>query len=194
MALLHMALTETPPPAGATTDVALVAALRRREARAFDELYRRYHVRLWRFLVRLGGTHVAEDLFQDTWLAVAKHAANLKDDTDFAAWIFTIARNRFLSHRRWAFVDRVRREWFGKEPSMAVVEPERAAVARQETVRLEHALETLAPIHREVLLLVVVEGLTTEQVGKILDLQNEAVRKRLSRARAALAERLEERP
>ncbi|WP_394850520.1 RNA polymerase sigma factor [Pendulispora brunnea] len=192
MALLQMVLTET-PPADAATDVALVAALRRREAHAFDELYRRYHTRLWRFLVRLGGAHVAEDLFQDTWLAVAKHAAHLQEDTDFAAWIFTVARNRYLSHRRWAFVDRMRREWFGKEPSTPVVGPERAAVTRQETERVEHALETLAPIHREVLLLVVVEGLSTEQVGKILDLQSEAVRKRLSRARAALAERLEER-
>jgi len=180
-------------PVEAATDVALVAALRRRDVWAFDELYRRYHTRLWRFLVRLGGAHMAEDLFQDTWLAVAKHAAHLRDDTDFAAWIFTIARNRCRSHQRWAFVDRLRREWFGKEPSPAVIEPERAAMTRQETARVEHALDGLAPIHREVLLLVVVEGLTTEQAGKVLRLQNEAVRKRLSRARTALAERLEER-
>ncbi len=171
-------------------DSALVAALRRRDGHAFDELYRRYHAPIWRFLARLAGPQIAEDLFQDTWLSIARHAAALADDTDLRAWLFTVARNRYRSHRRWAFIDRARRDWLGHEPRPVPSGPERLALARDEAAHLEKALSEIDPAHREVLLLIVVEGMSTERAAAVLELRTEAVRKRLSRARAALAERL----
>ena len=56
---------------------------------------------------------------------------------------------------------------------------------------MTEAFARLAPAHREVLLLAVVEGMETAQVGAVLGLKPDAVRQRISRARAELAAHLE---
>ena len=89
----------------AAADAALVDRLRRGERAAFRELYARFAQASFGFLLRLCGRRdVAEDLQQDVWLSIARHAARLNADTDLAAWIFTVARNRFVSSRRRADV------------------------------------------------------------------------------------------
>lgn len=173
-------------------DNELVARLRRREPAAFDDVYARYHPRIFRFLLRLAGRRsVAEDLFQDTWLAAAKHAGDLTEETDLGAWLFTIARNRFRSHRRWAFLDFAQRERLTHEPQEHAPSPDRTAEARAEVAAVTAAFARLTPAHREVLLLAVVEGMETAQVGAVLGLKPDAVRQRISRARAELAAHLE---
>ncbi|MEO5728634.1 MAG: RNA polymerase sigma factor [Byssovorax sp.] len=175
-----------------TEDAELVTRLRRREPAAFDDVYARYHPRIFRFLLRLaGGRQLAEDLFQDTWLAAARHAGDLAEDTDLGAWLFTIARNRFRSHRRWAFLDFTQRERLAHEPTDHAPPPDRDAEARAEAAAVTEAFARLTPAHREVLLLAVVEGLTTAQVGAVLSLKPDAVRQRISRARTELATHLE---
>src|SRR5512138_3927650 len=82
-------------------DAALVDRLRRGERAAFRELHARFAQASFGFLLRLAGRRdAAEDLHQEVWLSIARHAAQLDGDTDLAAWIFTVARNRFVSSRR----------------------------------------------------------------------------------------------
>ncbi len=57
--------------------------------------------------------------------------------------------------------------------------------------RVERALGELRPQHREVLLLVGVEGLTPSEAAVVCGLTPEALRQRLARARAALAEKID---
>ena len=190
--------TPAPLPAQAPrevrTDAALVDALRRRDPAAFDAVYARFHGRLWSFLVRLSGRRdVAEDLVQDTWLLVARHADRIEEGTDLAAWLFTVARNRYRSWRRWAVLDLTRLDLLAREPTPATATPEGAAAARAEVAALEDALGRIAPAHREVLLLAAVEGLESAQVAEVLGIREDAARKRLSRARAELAACLEKR-
>jgi RNA polymerase sigma-70 factor (ECF subfamily) len=130
------------------------------------------------------------DLHQETWLSAAKHARRLAEDTDLAAWLFTIARNKHRSYRRWIALDWLRIERFGAELSD---EASAAPVneARDELASIEAALMELPPSHREVLLLVGVEGLDAKQAADVLGVQPDALRQRLSRARAALASILE---
>lgn len=170
----------------------LVERLRRREPAAFDAVYARYEPRILRFLLRLSGKReVAEDLFQETWIQVARHAGDLTPDTDLVAWIFTIARNRYRSHRRWAMLDLTRIAELGREPTDPVPTPDRDAAARASAAAVNRALQRLSAAHREVLLLAVVEGLETARVAEVLGLTPEAVRQRLHRARADLAEKIE---
>lgn len=176
----------------AIVDAELVAGLRRQERAAFDALYAQFHPRIWAFLVRLTGRRsVAEDLFQDTWLAAAQHAGRLAEDTDLAAWLFTVARNRYRSWRRWAVLDGARLETMAQEPIEPAAEPDQETSARRTAAALSDALLLLSAADRELLLLTAVEGLEAPQVAVILGLRPDAVRQRLSRARAHLAERLE---
>ena len=167
----------------------LVERLHGGDGRALADVYARYHERIWFFLLRLSGRrHLAEDLFQETWLAVARGAGRLRDDTDLRAWLFTVARNRHRSYRRWAALDIARLFELGSGPVEHAFAPDQDAEARAAAARTEAAFAQLSDAHREVLLLVVGDGLDATQAGAVLGLSPEAVRQRLRRARMELAE------
>ena len=174
----------------APADAALVDRLRRGERAAFRELYGRFAQASFNFLVRLAGRRdAAEDLHQETWLSIARHAGGLAPDTDLAAWIYTVARNRFVSSRRRA--DRV-----GPASDPTVLDRAASAPPADDPGcrDLEQALAALPEIHREVLLLVGIEGLALGQAAEVLAIRPDAARQRLARARAALADALEREP
>ena len=163
------------------------------ELAEFDRTYAAMHPRVLGFLLRLSGRRdTAEDLAQETWLKFAKAAPTLPADTNVPAYLFTVARNAFISHRRWAMLDLSRLVMLGFESmgTTAAAPDEEHERARAVQV-LENALAKLPLASREVLLLVGVEGLDQEEVAKILGISWDALRKRLSRARAELAERMQ---
>ncbi|MDP9149836.1 MAG: RNA polymerase sigma factor [Myxococcota bacterium] len=171
----------------------LVEGLRRGDTAAFDAVYTRYQGRLHGFLLRLSRRRdVAEDLFQDTWVKLARHAHRLDEDTDLAAWLFRVARNAWVSHVRWSMLDVSRLVAFEEDalPTEASNEAEGRADAARGVIQLERALASLPAASREVLLLVGVEGFEQERAAAVLGISYEALRQRLSRARAQLAERL----
>ena len=166
----------------------LVLLLRQRQPGAFDEVFRRYKDRIWRFLVGLAGrTDRAEDLFQETWLAAARNAHNLRTESLLQPWLFTIARNKHRNSLRSSAYDQSKHEALKRHPlqSPPACPPDERAHVRQVTARVAHALAGLPLVHREALLLSVQEGLDIRQMAAVLGLREDAVRKRLSRARAA---------
>jgi RNA polymerase sigma-70 factor (ECF subfamily) len=171
------------------SDPELLRALGSREDGAFEELFARYRERIWRFLARLAGDRAtAEDLFQETWFAAARHAERLREDTQLLRWLYTIAHNKHRNARRgWAAEWRRRTALAGADPG-ATPPPDAAAASRVEAQRVAAAFSRLPEAHREVLLLCACEGLEAEDAAEVLGVSAEAVRKRLSRARAELAE------
>jgi RNA polymerase sigma-70 factor (ECF subfamily) len=166
----------------------LLARLRAGDRRAFDELYASYERRIYGFLYRLSGRRdLADDLFQECWMRVARHAPSLREDTDLTAWLFTIARNLYRSHQRFAIFDRLRAR---ELPTQEIATPEREVAARQALLQLERALGLVTPAAREILLLVGVEHLEPSQAALVLGVSAEAARQRLSRARRELSEHL----
>jgi RNA polymerase sigma-70 factor, ECF subfamily len=165
----------------------LVLALRSRKEGAFDELYARHSGRVWRFLARLAGAS-AEDLFQETWLAAARHVHRIREDTELLPWLFTIARNKYRNGlRSWVRRTRGQQELRARDLGRTVGLDEQVHALRQ-TERVSAALRRLPDSHREVLLLCVIEGLDGATVARTLSCSEAAVRKRLSRARRELAE------
>jgi RNA polymerase sigma-70 factor (ECF subfamily) len=163
------------------------------ELAGFDRTYAEMHPRILGFLLRLSGRRdTAEDLAQETWLKFAKAAPGLPADTNVPAYLFTVARNAFVSHRRWAMLDLSRLvmlgfETFGEAAPAPDEEHDRARAIRI----LETALAKLPFASREVLLLVGAEGLEQEEVARILGVSYDALRKRLSRARAELLAKMQ---
>ena len=169
-------------------EAALVAGLRCGDAAAFDRVYELYRPRLFAFLLRLSRRRtVAEDLLDETWLRLVGHAASLRPDTRLAAWLFTVARNLYWTHRRSSLLEEaVTAELLTLWPS-----PFDLASTGELGRRVEKALATLPPQHREVLLLVGYEGLTPTEAAAVCRVTPEALRQRLARARAALADALD---
>jgi RNA polymerase sigma-70 factor (ECF subfamily) len=172
----------------------LVEGLRRGDARAFDQAFMRFRPRIYGFLARLTGhPALAEDLLQETFVRLARHAPTLAVDTRLEAWLFTVARNLYLSHRRWALLDLERlselRLW-----SMLAPPPESPlahAANDQELALLEQAIASLPLTYREVILLVGVEGMSPSEAATILGTNGAAVRQRLARARARMSDLME---
>ena len=170
-----------------TDEGALIARLRGGDASAIEEVYSIYRKPIFGFLVRLArDRHLAEDLFQNTWVKVTRSAGRLREDTELRAWIFTVARNEFRSYRRWQLVDVSRLFLFGVERHDHSHPLETESHATIGLARLERGLAELGASDREVLLLVCVEGMEPQQAATVLGISHAALRQRLGRARARL--------
>lgn len=169
-----------------------LAGLRRGDGPTFDAVYARYRPGLFAYLARMSGRReAAEDLLQETWLRLARHAPSLAPGTDVGAWLFTVATNALRSQQRWHVVDleKLRQALFVPRAEQAT--PFEALATTQAHRVLERGLAALSSGDREVMLLVGVEGMTPTEAAGVLGLKPEALRQRLSRARARLVTHLE---
>jgi RNA polymerase sigma-70 factor (ECF subfamily) len=172
----------------------LVTRLRGGDATAFDEIYTWMRPRVFSFLARMTGRRdVADDLSQEVWLRLARTGPKLAPDTRLAAWLFTVARNLYVSHWR---AHQVSAQLAGgllpippSPPS-----PFEAAAETQTGARVERAITALPEAYREILLLCAVEGLAPKDAAVVLGISGEAARQRLARARQMIDRALGELP
>ena len=177
------------------TECALVERLRQGDPQAFDVVYEAFHARLFTFLLRLARRRdVAEDLLEETWLRLVKHTARLRPDTRLGPWLFTVARHLHVSYvRSRVLEDSAVAGLIALWPfSVEGSSPFETAAANQLQRRIERALASMPATSREVLLLVAVGGLDQSDAADVCGITPEALRQRLSRARAALARALED--
>lgn len=163
----------------------LVQQLIKGNRTAFDQVYQRHSDRIFSFLLRMTGhKSVAEDLSQETWIRLARHASRLRADTHIRGWLFTVARNLAHSYHR-----KKRLLSFGLDSEVIDIYSENQnslldqAIAREELRSLEMKIAKLPIKYREILLLVGVEGLTTVEAADVLAIKPDLARQRLSRAR-----------
>jgi RNA polymerase sigma-70 factor (ECF subfamily) len=177
------------------TELALVGRLRNEDPEAFEIVHAQFNARLFSFLLRLlRRRDAAEDLLEETWLRLVAHARRLREDTRLAPWLFTVARNLYVSYCRSRMLEDSQAAGLvslwpfdpGRES------PFEATAANELERRLEHAMAALPATSREVLLLVCVEGLEPADAAEVCGISPEALRQRLHRARAQLARALQD--
>lgn len=171
----------------------LVRRVREGDAAAFDAVYAAFNARLFGFLARLArSTDVAQDLLEETWLRFVRHAGRLDADTRLGPWLFAVARNLHVSYCRSRALEESRTlDGLGLWPTGGMSSPFEQTATNELERRIEAALATLPAAFREVLLLVGVEGLRPAEAAVVCGISPDALRQRLSRARAMLAQRLE---
>jgi len=190
--------------------------LRRGEEAAFRELIRTHRtglLQLARSFVKDSAT--AEEVLQETWLAVIEGLDGLEDPRALTGWIYRIlankARRRGQREARSAAFSELaetageapavdpaaftrRGFWAGTVPAWDAVTPERVLGDRQSLARAQAALDGLPPLQRATVLLTTVAGLAPEAVCEILDISEANRRVLLHRGRAALRRALAEQP
>ena len=177
------------------SELALVARLRAGDTGAFDLVYEAFHTRLFRFLARLARNRdTAEDLLEETWLRFVDHAPKLKPDTTLAPLLFTIARNLHVSYCRSRLLEESYSiDFLGLWPSASSQpSPFESIVSNETGLRVENALSAMPAIYREALLLVAVEGMKPSEAAVVCGVSPDAMRQRISRARAFIADALDE--
>ncbi len=136
------------------------------------------------FARRLTGQECdAEDLVQDTILKALRAEHHFVEGTNLKAWLFTILRNSF--NTRW------RRSQREVTTGAEVIELAMTTPATQEATlwaqqAADRLLHDLSPAHREILILIPVQGASYEDTARICRCSVGTVKSRLNRARAAL--------
>ncbi len=177
------------------SELAAVARLKAGDPAAFDEVYDAFNARVFNFLARLSRRRdVAEDLLEETWMRLVAQIPRLHDDTRLGPWLFTVARNLYLSYCRSRLTeDSYAAGLVGLWPCASTAPtPLESAMANETSRRLEAAVAALPLVYREALLLIGVEGLRPIDAAAVCGITPEAMRQRLSRARALLARSLDE--
>ncbi len=206
--------TQAGEPAAGLDDAEMVRRVRAGDRTAFAGLVRRHGGALLRFArVFVRDEAVAEEVVQDTWMAVLEGLDEFEGRASFKTWLYRILANRARTRavregRSVPFsalerpedgesaVDPERFDGAGmwREPPVAWTDetPERLALAAESRAVMEAAVAALPPVQRAVLVLRDEDGLETEEICNLLGLTVTNQRVLLHRARTRVRQALEE--
>jgi RNA polymerase sigma-70 factor (ECF subfamily) len=184
--------TDARDPASAADDV-LLARVAGGDAAALAALYRRYGSRLFGFLQRYAGDRmVAEEILQDTLLAVWRSAPRYAGRSGVRTWLFGIARRQAHNRLRVQEPPQLPLDgvagWADPAPG-----PAEWAIANAQGAAIAEAFDALAPQQREVLALAFAARMPHGEIAEVLGVPVGTVKSRLHHARAALARSLADR-
>lgn len=180
---LHREGWSTDEPA---SDRSLVQRIAAGDRDALADLYAAHQRPLFRYLCQLTPDRgLAEEILQDTLVAIWQGAASFEGRSAVRTWLFAIARRQ--AHNT------LRRRALPLADAEALVDvadpeplPQERALAHAEFAELARGIAALQPIHREVLVLSLVNGLPYHEIARIVDVPEGTVKSRLSNARRAL--------
>jgi len=181
-------------------NLAIAEGLKGQEAGLLDELIVRYQHRLLRYLLFLtGNREMAEDLFQDVWMRVLTRGGQFNGKARFETWLFTIARNLVIDHRRkrtMSSLDELFESGSDDDKPMAFEiadhqpTPFESFSSTEDREHIATALLQLDTLYREVLVLRFHEELTLEEIAKVTRAPLSTVKSRLYRGLAAIKPKL----
>ena len=188
-----------PIPASATAlpnESELVAKARRGDLGAYDQLVQRYQERIYRTLYHMTSNHEdANDLAQEAFIKAFQALKSFKGGSSFYTWVYRIAVNKtlnFLKQRKNRSHMSLNDLDFNVENNAELVAlisektPRREAGLTELQQKLNEAMLTLSETHRLVVTLHDVQGLSHEEIAKIMDCNVGTVRSRLFYARQQL--------
>jgi len=176
----------------------LIEAARTGERSALDQLLQREQSRVYRFGMKMcGNSEDAEDVLQETLLSMVRNIGDFKGSSSLSTWLYTIARSFCIKKRRRGKFAPDREESLDGDTNKEIRQifdpassPEKQVESIQIRDALDHAIATLEPKYREVLVLRDLEGLSAPEVSQVLGLGIDAIKSRLHRARSMVRQQL----
>jgi RNA polymerase sigma-70 factor (ECF subfamily) len=178
-------------------DAELVCRLQAGDESAFVELVHRYQVQLLRLAqLTVGSRAVAEEVTQDTWLAVIRGIERFEGRSSFRTWLYRVLLNRARSaavkEQRAGRADGHLEERFGRDghwdipPVEWADQVDDAVVAAELARRVQALLPRLPDAQRQVVILHDVEHLMSGEINSILGISDGNQRVLLHRGRTRL--------
>lgn len=197
-----MPSTATPADDAQDSDESLMLRYTGGDIAAFDVLYARHEMGVWRYVFRSVRVQaVADDLLQDVWFAVARQSASYQPAARFKTWLFTIAHNRVIDHFRTAknhasmddHGDDDEENGLGNTLAAdSGFGPVRQLQSREQAAALIAAVEQLPENQREAFLLQAEAGMSVEDIASTTGVSFETAKSRLRYARRSLRQQLQE--
>jgi RNA polymerase sigma-70 factor (ECF subfamily) len=196
MASVDVALTTGEALAAPAGERGLVEQCRRGDPQAFARLVAVHERLVYNLAARmLGDLEEAKDLSQEVFLQVYKQLPRFEGRSSLKTWIYRIVVNQCRNRHRWWKRRRRDRalpieELTASENAQLVVQhldgPEEQLSRREQSARVQRALQTLSIDHRAVLVLREVDDLSGTEIAETLGVAEGTVKSRLARARDAL--------
>lgn len=195
-----------PAAAGAAPDddAALMLAYAGGDMNAFEQLYARHERAVFRFILRsLPDPARAEEILQETWIAVVRHAQTYEPRAKFTTWLYGIARNKLIDVLRAqrdvvsldaeaANDDDDARPLVDEPAADAQWQPDVQALSRAQAQAYLQAVGALPASQREAFLLHAEGGLTLDEIAQLTGAGHETVKSRLRYAMNKLRTALEQ--
>jgi RNA polymerase sigma-70 factor (ECF subfamily) len=166
---------------------------------AFEALVGRYQARVFRLACRLTSDTDAPDVLQETFLQVYRHLASFRGDSRFATWLYRIASNAALMHRRAKarrpgeprdiFLPRFDAAgWHASAPAELQVAAHADELLDRQylAAKAREVLHRLPDLYRDAFVLRDLEEMSTADVAQALGVEPATVRQRVHRARLML--------
>lgn len=169
---------------------------------AFNDLVLKYQKKVFSVAYRfVGDPEEANDLAQEIFTAAYQNLKSFRGDSKFSTWLFQIATNRGKNRfkylkRRGFFTNRGSSETEdeGDQSHRALPDqtanPEELLSGNQIRKAVIEAINELEPDHKEIVILRDIEGLSYDEIARILDLPEGTTKSRLHRARMVVKEKL----
>lgn len=170
---------------GDSGEEALIARIRARDLKAFEELYRRYHPRLSRFLTNLiHRPHLVEEVLNDTMMVVWHRLDGFNGASKLSTWIFAIAYRTAMKAAR-------RQDVPMEDPAADLREspdpgPDEGVGKARIQRALAQAMNELSPDHRSVVDLTYFHDMGYREIAEIMDCPVDTVKTRMFYARRHL--------
>lgn len=180
----------------------LVSAAAGGERGAMERLLMRAQEVAWRFSLSVcGRADDAEDAMQEALIKTYRHAGQIRDGASFRPWLYRTVRHACLIGRRKRVHEPSRIESLDTSATREAVapsheprdqgrNPEQILAGAERQRQIKDALKTLPRPYRVVLFLREMEGLSTREVARVLEISEDNVKARLHRARMALQKSL----
>lgn len=169
------------------SDEELLRSVAAGDAAALSRLYERYAGPLFGYLFRLAGDRMtAEEILQDTMLAVWRSAGAFEGRAKVTTWLFGVARRQAHNRLRGRPAAEPAGADLPDRPDQGAG-PEEMAIAAAGGTPVAAAIDLLPDYHRDVIALVFVAGLPLADVAEVLGIPVGTVKSRLYHARAAVA-------
>jgi RNA polymerase sigma-70 factor (ECF subfamily) len=159
----------------------------------FAALFEQYNSPIYNYALRMVGDHDrAADIAQDTFIKAYRKLDTLTETTSVKSWLYRIATNTAIDdmrRRRNVTTMSDDQPTFANRPDQRPG-PEAQVMASTLDERIQRALLTLRPNHRQCLLLSDLEDMSAHQIGEVMGLSYGAVRTLLCRARGEMRRHL----
>ena len=180
-------------------DETLMQAFAAGDARAFETLYDRHALPVWRFVQRsVRDAALADDLVQDVWFSLVRQAPQYEPRARFRTWLFTLAHHRMVDHWRThkahASLGAETEDGAALADTLAADSgfgPVRQLQSREQAQALLDALAALPLPQREAFLLQAEGGLSLAEIAQATGVNAETAKSRLRYARERLRHTLE---
>ncbi len=184
------------------TDESLMLGYAAGNLQAFNLLYDRHEMGVWRYVFRSVRVQaIADDLLQDVWFALARQAPNYQPTAKFKTWLFTLAHNRLVDHFRTVKRHVSLDDDDGESDSVALVQtlaansgfgPLKRLESKEQARALLEAIEALPFAQREAFMLQAEAGMDVQDIATTTGVSFETAKSRLRYARSRLRELLQE--